>query len=264
MHPIGHARAWLLAMLATAAVTTIGAHPQGAGAAGVHDATFPAVGESKEINILTGESVTLRWIDAGPDALIVGIGPVPAQGERLVRPPNDITYTLISGDGPATGFRSLDVFVRGRKGRGVGNPDFPPLTQYRTTVDGVVAGIAYPALVQRVYRYLQDTCGHEVESTHKPWEQDYTLWTNYAQPTATGLPKCVDQPSGLDAAKRAASTAYFVRLIPAEKTESATTVEIGAVARFRYANEERWRSLEEPAHVKAFAEGLRRSLEAFK
>jgi len=269
MHPT--TRDWVCRIVCAAMVagSAAGAWAQDT-SSGVHEAVFPLPGAAfplpgaaQDIRILSGDSVRLRWSDAGDGAVIIGLGPVTASGERLVTPENDTSYTLIAGEGPAARFRTIDVQVRGRKGRGVGNPDFPPLTEYHTTIDGAVAGLPYPALVERVYRYLQDTCGHQVESTHKPWEPDYTLWTNYAQP-AGGRPRCLEPLPGLDTIKRPIAAAFFVRLSPAGKAGAATALEIGAVARFRYANEERWRVLDDPAVVKGLADSLRQRLEALK
>lgn len=265
---MGQRRSWRMATVAVFGVTlnaTMGlAVGQDVPANEVLEVVFPEASEPTEVRIAAGESLKLRWADAGTDAYLVGVGAVPSRGERILDPQSDVTYTLISGDGPTVRFRSVDVVVEGRKGRGVGNPEFPPPTEYRATIDGVLTGLAYPVLVQRVYHYLQNVCGHQVESTHKPWEPDYTLWTNYAQPTEGGLPRCIDRVPGLDASKRPIGAAFFVRLTPAKLAGTGTSVEIGAIARFRYASEERWRRFEDSAHATAFAQGLRRRLEVLK
>jgi hypothetical protein len=254
----------LLVVALTSVTGRLAAGAGGPQPPGASDGVFPAAGASQQVRIAAGESLRLSWSDAGAHAFLIGVGPVPPQGEHVVTPQADVTYTLIAGDGPGVRFRSVDVTVQGRKGRGVGNPDFPTLAEYRTTIDAVLAGGEYPALVHRVYRYLQDVCGHEVESTHKPWETDYTLWTNYSAAQIGALAPCLDRAQGLDVSTRPVGAAFYVRLTPAAKPGAGATAEIGAIARFRYASEKRWRSLDDPAYAKAFADGLRKRLEALK
>lgn len=226
---------------------------------GVRVVPLEASATGPPISVTAGERLLLTWTNAGPDAILAGVGPVPPTGEHEVRPQIDTSYTLISGDGSSVRFRSVFVTIAG--GRGAADPaDTPGLNQYSNLLKATVAGKPYTALVQGVATLLQDTCGYAVRGDHLPSQPYYTVYTSLAEASRSHA-ACFTTPAGFDPARRVLRTAVLVRLTPAAVQQ--THIEVGALAYWRYAQERTWRELDDHgAYQQRMSKELRARIDA--
>jgi len=205
-------------------------------------ATFPQSGQFERVEADAGQPVTLRWDGVSGSALLVGVGPVPARGERVVTPDHEMTYVLVEENAATVNIRSIVVGVRGRKGAGIGNAGFPNDKAFADApVEGIITGRPFISVVTDVFRFLQDTCRHVVESSHLPWqESEFDLYTNYSE-----APDCTGAAPPAEASGRKVRRAFRVRLHKADGGADRTNVQVSAVGQSRRLaeDESKWENL---------------------
>jgi hypothetical protein len=206
-----------------------------------------------------GQPVTLRWENASASALLVGVGLVAARGEQVVMPDHETTYVLVEENAASVSIRSIVVAVRGRKGAGVGNTSFPSDKAFTDApVEGSIAGKPFIAVVTQVFKFLQDTCRHVVESSHLPWQEaEFDLYTNYSE-----APDCTGAAAPAEASGRKIRRAFRVRLHKAEGSADRTNVQVSAIGQSRRQAEDdsKWENLKSERSF-ALAAALKTRLE---
>ena len=212
------------------------------------------------VTAFSGERLRLQWAGLGPDAVLVGVGHVPASGEREVTAFSDTTYTIISGDGPAA--RLLSVAVTISDARGAAEDEAPGFNRYVNTLKATIAGKAFPALVQGVANLLQDRCGYAVRGDHLPNQPHYTVFTNLAD-AGPSYASCFSSPPGFNPSTRKLRTSLLVRLTPTG--EQQVHAEVGALALWRYAQEKEWREFpDQGAYQRTISAELRTRMEELR